>query len=96
MRTASNLTKPQIYLSSTFRMEESDKWTSLSLKDIPYFYWGFPGGSVGKELACSVGDLGSIPGLKRSPREENGYPLQYSGLENFMSCIVHGVTKNRT
>ena len=63
MRTASNLTKPQIYLSSTFRMEESDKWTSLSLKDIPYFYWGFPGGSVGKELACSVGDLGSIPGL---------------------------------
>ena len=77
-------------------MEENDKWTSLSLKDILYFYWGFPGGSVGKESAYSVGDLGSVPGLKRSPGEENGYPLQYSGLENFTGCIVHGVTKNRT
>ena len=77
-------------------MEESDKWTCLSLKDIPYLYWGFPGGSVGKESACSVGDLGSVPGLKRSPGEENGYPRQYSGLENFTGCIVHGVTKNRT
>ena len=39
---------------------------------------GFPGGSDGKESACSAGDLGSIPGLGRSPGEENGYPLQYS------------------
>ena len=45
---------------------------------------GFPGGSDGKESACSVGDLGSIPGLGRSPGEENSYPLQYSGLENSM------------
>ena len=44
--------------------------------------FGFPCGSDGKESACNVGDLGSIPGLGRSPREGNGYPLQYSGLEN--------------
>ena len=40
--------------------------------------------SVGKESACSAGDPGSIPGLGRSPGEENGYPLQYSSLENPM------------
>ena len=39
-------------------------------------------GSAGKESACNVGDLGLIPGLRRSPREGKGYPLQYSGLEN--------------
>ena len=54
---------------------------------------GFPGGSAGKEPACSVGNLGSIPGLGRSPGEGNGYSLQYSGLENSMDFIVHGVTK---
>ena len=43
---------------------------------------GFPGGSDGKESACNVGDLGSIPGLGRSPGGGNGNPLQYSGLEN--------------
>ena len=59
-------------------------------------FLGFPGGSAGKEPACNVGDLGSIPGLGRSPGEENGYPLQYPGLENSMDCIVHGVTKSRT
>ena len=42
----------------------------------------FPGSSAGKESACNVGDLGSIPGLGRSPGEGKGYPLQYSGLEN--------------
>ena len=57
---------------------------------------GFPGGSAGKESACSVGDLGSIPGLGRSPGEGNGYPLLYSGLENSMDCIVHGVSKSQT
>ena len=50
-------------------------------------------GSAGKESACNVEDLGSIPGLKRSSVEGNRYPLQYSGLENSMDCIVHGVTK---
>ena len=57
---------------------------------------GFPCGSDGKESACNVGDLGSIPGLGRSPGEGKGYPLQHSGLENSMDCIVHGVTKSRT
>ena len=47
---------------------------------------GFPGVSAGKESTCNVGDLGSIPGLGRSPGEGNGYPLQYSGLENSMDC----------
>ena len=56
----------------------------------------FPCGSAGKESTCSAGDLGSIPGLGRSPGEGNGYPLQYSGLENSMDCIVHVVTKSWT
>ena len=43
---------------------------------------GFPGGSVGKESACSAEDLGSIPGLGRSPGEGHGNPFQYSCLEN--------------
>ena len=58
---------------------------------------GFPSsgqGSVGKESACNVEDLGSIPGLGRSPGEGKGYPLQCSGLENSIDCIVHGVTKS--
>ena len=56
----------------------------------------FPCGSAGKESACNVGDLGSIPGLGRSPGEGKGYLLQYSGLENSMDSIVHGVAKSRT
>ena len=56
----------------------------------------FPCGSAGKESACNVGDLGSIPGLGRPPGEGKGYPLQYSGLENFTDCIVHGVAKSWT
>ena len=51
---------------------------------------------AGKESACDAGDLGSIPRLGRSPGEGNGYPLQYSGLENFMDYTVHGVTKSWT
>ena len=50
---------------------------------------GFSGGSAGKESAFNVGDLGLISGLGRSPREGKGYPLQYSGLENSMDCIIH-------
>ena len=57
---------------------------------------GFPGGSAGKESACNVGDLGSIPGLGRSPGGGKGYPLQCSGPENSMDCIVHGVAKSPT
>ena len=63
--------------------------------------WGFPGGSEGKASACNAGDLGSIPGLGRSPGEGNGNPLQYSCLENPMDggawwARVHGVAKSRT
>ena len=57
---------------------------------------GFPCGSPGKESACNAGDLGLILGFGRSPGEGKGYPLQYSGLENSMDCIVHGVTKSWT
>ena len=56
----------------------------------------FPGSSAGKESACNAGDLGLIPGLGGSPGEGKGHLLQYSGLENSMVCIVHGVTKSRT
>ena len=59
-------------------------------------FLGFLCGSAYEESACNKGDLGSIPGLGRSPGEGKGYPLQYSGLENFMDYIVHGVTKTRT
>ena len=52
----------------------------------------FPGDSAGEESTYNMGDLGLIPGLER----ENGYPPQYSGLENSMDCIVHGVAKNQT
>ena len=57
---------------------------------------GFPGGSAGKESTCNVGDLGLIPEFGRSPGEGHGYLLQYSGLENFIDCIVLGVAKHRT
>ena len=43
----------------------------------------FPGGSGSKEAACSAGDVGSIPGLERSPGEGNGYPHQHACLQNF-------------
>ena len=55
-------------------------------------FLGFPCGSAGKESARNSRDLGSIPGLGRSPREGKDYPLQCSSLEN----TVHGVTKNWT
>ena len=56
---------------------------------------GFPDSSVGKESPCSVGDLGSMPGLGRFPGEGKGYPLQYPGLENSMDYTVHGVAKSQ-
>ena len=63
--------------------------------------WGFPGGSEVKAPACNAGDLGSIPGLGRSPGEGNGSPLQNSCLEDSMDggalwATVHGVAKSRT
>ena len=69
-------------------------WSSDRLP-IPIFL-GFPCGSAGKESTCNVGDLGPIPGLGRPPREGKVYPLQYSGLEHSLDCIVHEVTKSQT
>ena len=71
--------------------------TSLHFRSI----LSFPGGSYGKASACSAGDLGSIPGLGRSPGEGNGNPFQYSVLENSADggawqAIVQGVTKSQT
>ena len=59
-------------------------------------FLGSPGGSAGKESACNAGDLGLITGLEKSLGEGKGYPLQYSGLENSMDCIVHGLAKSWT
>jgi len=66
--------------------------------EIALAVWGFMwlytnGSSVGKESACNAGDPSSIPGSGRSAGEGKGYPLQCSGLENAMDCIVHGVTE---
>ena len=55
-------------------------------------FLGFPSGSAGKETACNAGDLG----VGKSPGEGNGYPLQYSGLENSMDYTVHGVANSQT
>ena len=57
---------------------------------------GLPCGSAGKESACNAGDAGLISGLGRPPGEGKGSPLQYSGLEHSMDCVVHGVPKIRT
>ena len=70
-----------------------------NLAIVAHFYYytvGFPCGSAGKESACNGGDLGSIPGLRTSPGEGKGYPLQYSDLEKSMDSVVHGVTKSQT
>ena len=78
------------------------------IKNIASFCWRedvgcitLPGGSDGKEAACSLGDPGSIPGLGRSPAEGNGNPLPYSCLQNSMDrgawqATVHGVAKSQT
>ena len=62
--------------------------------DRPVVHVGFPCGSAGVESAYNVEGLGSIPELGRYPGEGKDYPLQYSGLENSMACIVHGVAKS--
>ena len=56
---------------------------------------GLPCGSAAKESACNARDLGSISWPGRSPGEGKGYPLQYSGLENSMDCVVHEVAKSQ-
>ena len=80
-------------------------WIFLNLptnkKDNTGSWEGFLCGSDSKESACNVGDLSLIPGWGRSPGEGNGYPLQYSWLEDFMErgawqAIVHEVVKRQT
>ena len=76
--------------------EESELYSQTigQLEMFDRFY--VPDSSVGKESACNVGYLGLVLELGRSPGEGKGYPLQYSGLENSMDCIVHGIAKSRT
>jgi len=71
---------------------QEDRWRRNRL--LTPVILGFPCGSAGKESACNAGILGLIPGLGRSTGEGKGYPLQYSGLENSMDCIVHRVAKS--
>ena len=71
----------------------------MNFIEVLYISWGFPGGSEVKVSACNTGDLGLIPGLGRSPGEENGNSLQYSCLENSTDrgvwwATTHGVTKD--
>ena len=86
----------QLSFKISFAFFRTLKLISIVLSRPPQCLEGFPSGSDGKESACNVGDLGLIPGLGRSPGERNSYPLQYSGLENSMDCIAHGVEKSRT
>ena len=78
-------------------------WKAERVNGLQVMVWGegFPGGSDGKESACSAGDRGSVPGLGRSSGEGNGNPLQFSCLENPMDreawwVTVHGVAKSQT
>ena len=97
------------YLHSTFRLTRylsKTRFHSMFAATLWGFgiithFIGFPGGSDGKESACSAGDWGLIPGSGRSPGEGNGNPLQYSCLENSMDrgvwlVSVHEVAKSRT
>ena len=86
----------------TLILSSSDSCAGLPDKTVAVILCGgFPRSSDSKESACNMGDPGSIPGSGRSPREGNGYPLQYSCLENLMDrgalwTIVHGVAKSQT
>ena len=89
-------------LSATRGQKASSSSFSLMLLSLSSnaSVWGFPGGSKGKESACNEGDLGSVPGLGRSPGEGNDYLLQYSCLENPMDRgalqAIDLVTKSQT
>ena len=89
--------KPAFSLSSFTLFKRLFSSSLLSaIRVVSSAYLGFPDSSVGKESACNAGDLGSVPRLRRSSGEGKGYPLQYSGLENFRDGIVHGVAKSWT
>ena len=74
--------------------EKKNDQISLGLKPV-FLPSGFPGGSAGKESVCNAGDLGSVPGLGKSPGEENGHLLQCSGLKDSVDCIVYKVAESQ-
>ena len=91
-----NNTNENIFLNNFNTLKgEKKKPANLQLDnwETHFSISGFPGGLAGEKSACSVGDLGSIPGLGRSPGEGKGYALQYSGLENSVDYTVHGVAE---
>ena len=96
--------RPEIYILNVLKVWiESKKVIKCEGNIKPFLAedLGFPSGSDSKEFTYSAGDLGSFPGLGRSPGEANGYPLQYSGLENSMDrgswqATVRGVMKSHT
>ena len=92
-----NRTIVQLYCGLETKLNENLQCIeNIHMNGFKILLLGFPGGSDSKESACNVGDLGSIPALGRSPEEGKCYPLQYSGLESSMDCIVHGITKSQT
>ena len=88
--------RPKTSAEQSLRQSQETVWEMANKHRKHLLFLGFPGGSAGKESTCNAGALGSVPGLGRSPGEGKGYPLQYSGLENSMDSIVHGVAKSQT
>ena len=84
-----------IFFITTFTWRCVCVWVYMLLIGVLRILFRSACDSAGKESACSAADLGSVPGLGRSPGEGNSYPLQNSDLENSMDCIVHGVAKSR-
>ena len=84
----------QIFMNN-FQRARHYKYIAYLLNHLIAASWVF-GRSAGKESARNEGDLGLIPRFRKSPGERSSYPLQYSGLENTMDCIVHEVVKSQT
>ena len=100
-RKTHSFPRPMLCMKLKPEASEQDKgqllgWGQMKQKSTTLTERGFPCGSAGKEFARNAGDLGSIPGLGRSPKEGKGYPLQYSRLKNSMDCTVQGVAKSWT
>ena len=83
-------------VSMFVRSDVSQGLASIKIKRAYAKVWASLVAQLVKNQPAMGGDLGSIHGLRRSPGERKGYPLQYSDLENSMDCIVHGVAKSRT
>ena len=92
------LQEPSLQLTQRICIKPSHTTLSALPRDIYMEFVNlldFPDGSAGKESACNAGDLASISGFGRFPREGTSYPLQYSGLKNSMDCIVHELQRIR-